>query len=80
MTGPRSIKAVQDWISVNADHDDTTAREVITSLPSLPTGQGWVEPRFLRNPRTHNVSHVQHLRFARHTQARTDTGDPEKAS
>ncbi|OBK11265.1 hypothetical protein A9W96_11065 [Mycobacterium sp. 1245852.3] len=49
MTGPRSIKAVQDWISVNADHDDTTAREVITSLPSLPTGQGWVwSPGFLR--------------------------------
>ena len=49
MTGPRSIKAVQDWISVNADHDDTTARQVIASLPSLATGEGWVwSPGFLR--------------------------------
>ncbi|OWL95564.1 hypothetical protein B7435_30225 [Mycolicibacterium peregrinum] len=48
-TGPRSIKAVQDWISVNADHDDTTARTVISSLPSLPTGHGWIwSPGFLR--------------------------------
>lgn len=48
-TGPRSIKAVQDWISVNADHDDTTARTVISSLPSLPTGHGWIwSPAFLR--------------------------------
>lgn len=37
-TGPRSIKAVLDWISVNADQDDTTARTVISSLPSLPPG------------------------------------------
>ncbi|BBX30537.1 type IV secretory system conjugative DNA transfer family protein [Mycolicibacterium alvei] len=48
-TGPRSIKAVQEWISVNADHDDTTARTVISSLPSLPTGHGWIwSPGFLR--------------------------------
>ncbi|OBG17945.1 MULTISPECIES: ATP-binding protein [Mycobacterium avium complex (MAC)] len=49
MTGPRSIKAVQDWINVNADHDDTTARQVIASLPSLAVGEGWVwSPGFLR--------------------------------
>lgn len=49
MTGPRSIKAVQDWINVNADHDETTARQVIASLPSLPVGEGWVwSPGFLR--------------------------------
>lgn len=49
MTGPRSIKAVQDWINVNADQDDTTAREVISSLPSLAIGEGWVwSPGFLR--------------------------------
>lgn len=50
MTGPRSIKAVQDWISVNADPEDTTtARDVIASLPSLATGEGWVwSPGFLR--------------------------------
>lgn len=48
-TGPRSIKAVLDWISVNADQDDTTARTVISSLPSLPTGTGWIwSPGFLR--------------------------------
>lgn len=49
MTGPRSIKAVQDWISTNADQDDTTARTVIASLPSLETGHGWIwSPAFLR--------------------------------
>lgn len=49
MTGPRSIKAVQEWIGVNADHDDTTARDVISSLPTLATGEGWVwSPGFLR--------------------------------
>ncbi|MEW2484503.1 DUF87 domain-containing protein [Mycobacterium sp. NPDC049093] len=47
-TGPRSIKAVADWISVNASQDDTTARAVIASLPSLPTGTGWIwSPSFL---------------------------------
>ncbi len=49
MTGPRSIKAVQEWISVNAGEDDTTARTVIASLPSLETGHGWIwSPAFLR--------------------------------
>ena len=49
ITGPRSIKAVQDWISVNADQDPTTARDVVSSLPSLPVGEGWVwSPGFLR--------------------------------
>ncbi|WP_454231204.1 helicase HerA domain-containing protein [Mycolicibacterium fortuitum] len=49
MTGPRSIKAVRDWISVNADQDDITARTVISSLPSLATGHGWIwSPGFLR--------------------------------
>lgn len=42
MTGPRSIKAAQDWISVNADADGITAAEVIASLPALDTGEGWV--------------------------------------
>lgn len=49
MTGPRSIKAAQDWISVNADADGTTAAQVIASLPALKTGQGWVwSPALLR--------------------------------
>ncbi|OHU46103.1 hypothetical protein BKG82_28385 [Mycobacteroides chelonae] len=49
MSGPRSIKAVQDWISVNADQDDATVRDVISSLPALPVGHGWVwSPGFLR--------------------------------
>lgn len=49
MSGPRSIKAVQDWISVNADQDDATVRDVVSSLPALPVGQGWVwSPGFLR--------------------------------
>ena len=49
MTGTRSIKAAQDWISVNADNDATTAREIVGSLPSLTVGEGWVwSPAFLR--------------------------------
>lgn len=49
MTGPRSIKAVQDWINVNADQDETTARTVVASLPTLAIGEGWVwSPGFLR--------------------------------
>ncbi|GAB4989585.1 DUF87 domain-containing protein [Mycobacterium avium subsp. hominissuis] len=49
MTGPRSIKAAQDWIRVNAADDDTQASEVIATLPSLETGEAWVwSPAFLR--------------------------------
>lgn len=48
ITGPRSIKAVREWISVNTDVDDATT-EVIASLPSLQTGEAWVwSPAFLR--------------------------------
>ena len=79
MTGPRSIKAVQDWISVNADHDDTTARKVIASLPSLATGEGWVwSPRFLHERAAFPI--VQHLRLARDTEARTDTAMPSPST
>ncbi|UJL32261.1 DUF853 family protein (plasmid) [Mycolicibacterium vanbaalenii] len=49
MTGPRSIKAAADWISVNATDDGAEARTVITSLPGLQTGEAWVwSPAFLR--------------------------------
>ncbi|SLH40934.1 ATP-binding protein [Mycobacteroides abscessus] len=49
MTGPRSIKAVQDWIGVNADQDENTVRTIISGLPSLPVGEGWIwSPGFLR--------------------------------
>lgn len=49
ITGPRSIKAVQDWINVNADQSDNTTASVISSLPSLQVGEGWVwSPGFLR--------------------------------
>lgn len=48
MTGPRTIKAAQDWIRVNAD-DDTPAHDVIASLPHLQVGEAWVwSPGFLR--------------------------------
>lgn len=47
-TGPRSIKAAQDWISVNADSTGTRAREVVESLPTLRVGEAWVwSPAFL---------------------------------
>lgn len=49
ITGPRSIKAVREWTSVNADQDDDDARAIIGSLPSLGVGEGWVwSPGFLR--------------------------------
>lgn len=49
MTGPRSIKAAADWISVNATDDGAEARTVIASLPGLQTGEAWVwSPAFLR--------------------------------
>ncbi len=49
ITGPRSIKAVQEWISVNADQSETTTRDIVGSLPSLDTGEAWVwSPGFLR--------------------------------
>lgn len=48
MTGPRSIKAVQDWINVNADVDEN-AHLAIASLPTLRTGEAWVwSPAFLQ--------------------------------
>jgi hypothetical protein len=59
MTGPRSIKAAQDWISVNATAEDPTSAEVITSLPTLDTGEGWVwSPAFL-----HTLRRVRFLKF-----------------
>jgi len=48
MTGPRSIKAIQDWVSVNVD-EGTSVGEVIGSLPSLQVGEAWVwSPALLR--------------------------------
>ncbi|SEC68369.1 Type IV secretory pathway, VirB4 components (plasmid) [Tsukamurella tyrosinosolvens] len=48
MSGPRTIKAIQEWISVNNDRSSDTAKEVISSLPTLETGTGWVwSPSFL---------------------------------
>lgn len=41
MTGPRSLKSVKEWISAHVD-EDTTAQEVMASLPSLPVGHAWV--------------------------------------
>lgn len=41
MTGPRSLKAVREWIGGHVD-EDTTADQVMASLPSLPVGQAWV--------------------------------------
>lgn len=49
MTGPRSIKAVREWIGVNSDQDDENVGDIIGSLPSLEVGEGWVwSPGFLR--------------------------------
>ena len=49
MTGPRSIKAVEQWVGVNADQDGSAAKDIIGSLPTLEVGEGWVwSPGFLR--------------------------------
>jgi hypothetical protein len=57
MTGPRSIKAAQDWISVNAGDDETASRDVVASLPSLQTGEAWVwSPAFLRLLKRVNIT------------------------
>jgi hypothetical protein len=46
MTGTRSIKAVKEWIEVNADDENTT---VIGSLPKLEVGEAWIwSPAFLK--------------------------------
>lgn len=49
MTGARTIKAVKEWISVQADEDtDADAADVIRSLPKLAMGEAWVwSPSFL---------------------------------
>lgn len=37
---PKDINAIQEWIKVNATVED--AKEMINSLPSMPTGQAWI--------------------------------------
>lgn len=49
ITGRLTIKAIREWIMVNADEDSTSARDVIGSLPSMSVGEAWVwSPAFLR--------------------------------
>lgn len=40
MNHPRDIKAIHEWVNVNAD--TTSADRMIQSLPSLPIGEAWV--------------------------------------
>ena len=40
MTGAPDRRAVEDWVVANADK--RTGAEILTSLASLPTGEGWV--------------------------------------
>lgn len=40
LTGPRDVAAVDEWVRLNADDDE--AREVKSSLASLPVGTAWV--------------------------------------
>lgn len=40
LIAPQDRKAVEEWIKDNAD--EKKGREIITSLATLPTGQGWV--------------------------------------
>jgi hypothetical protein len=41
MTGPRSLKAISEWISIHVD-EETSASQVMATLPSLPVGHAWV--------------------------------------
>lgn len=41
MTGPRSLKSIQEWISVHVD-EETSAADVMATLPALPVGQAWI--------------------------------------
>jgi len=40
MTGPRDVAAIDEWVRLHADEDE--AREVKSSLASLPVGTAWV--------------------------------------
>jgi len=40
LTGPRDVAAIDEWVKLHADEGQ--AREVRTSLASLPTGTAWV--------------------------------------
>jgi hypothetical protein len=52
MTGRLTIKAINDWISVNAANDETSAAEVVGSLPTLKVGQVWFwSPAFMKTVR-----------------------------
>jgi hypothetical protein len=39
LSHPRDIDAIEEWVNVHADQKQ--AKEMIDSLPSLPTGTGW---------------------------------------
>lgn len=41
MTGRLALKTVNEWISVHVD-EDTSTKDVMASLPSLPVGTAWV--------------------------------------
>jgi len=40
MTGPRDVAAIDEWVRLHADEDE--ARDVKSSLASLPVGTAWV--------------------------------------
>lgn len=65
LIAPQDRKAVEEWISDQADRD--TGKEIISSLPSLKTGEAWVwspEAGYLKRvtfpkPSTYDSSKVQ---------------------
>lgn len=40
MLSPQDVGAVKDWVTIQGD--STEAKEMISSLPALPVGEGWV--------------------------------------
>jgi hypothetical protein len=65
LIAPQDRKAVEEWIADQADKD--TGKEIISSLPGLKNGEGWVwspEANFLNRvvfpmPKTYDSSKVQ---------------------
>lgn len=57
LTGPRDVAAIDEWVKLHAD--DGQAREVRSSLASLPTGTAWVwSPEWLETLRKVQVRRI----------------------
>jgi len=71
MTGPRDVAAIDEWVRLHADEDE--AREVKSSLASLPVGTAWVWSPGLARPAASGADpRAPHLRLLCHPAARAE--------